>query len=65
MNFLKKRKPLLITISVLLCIIALLTAVGPHLVLLSARQPEVADSYAYSEYFFDTYDQVRENLKTG
>ena len=64
MNFLKKRKPLLVTISVLLCIVALLTAVGPHLVLLSARQPEVADSYAYSEYFFDTYEQVRENLQS-
>ena len=64
MNCLKKRKRLLVTISVLLCVAALLTAIGPHLVLLSARQPAVADSYAYSEYFFDTYEQVRENLQS-
>ena len=64
MKFPKKRKSLLVTLSVLLCAIALLTVIGPHLVLLSARQSEVADSYAYSEYFFNTYEQVRENLQS-
>ena len=59
----KKAKRLLVTLSVLLCVVVLLTAVGPDLVLLSARQPAVADSYAYSEYFYDTYEQVRENLQ--
>ena len=63
MNFLKKRKALWVTLSVLVCVAVLLTAVGPYLVLLSARQPAVADSYAYSDYFFDTYEQVRENLQ--
>ena len=63
MHFLKKRKPLWVTLSILLCLVLLLTIFGPHLVLLSARQPAVADSYAYSDYFFNTYDQVRENLQ--
>ena len=63
MNFIKKRKGLFITLAVILCVVILLTFVGPYLVLLSARQPKVADSYAYSEYFFDTYEQVRENLQ--
>ena len=63
MNILKKRKRLFVTLSILLCVVILLTAVGPQLVLLSARQPEVADSYAYSDYFLNTYEQVRENLQ--
>ena len=63
MNFLKKRKSLVVALSILLCVVILLTVVGPYLVLLAARQPKVADSYAYSEYFYDTYDQVRENLQ--
>ena len=63
MKFLKKAKPWLVTLAVLLCVVILLTVVGPHLVLMAARQPAVADSYAYSEYFVDTYEQVRANLK--
>ena len=63
MKFLKKAKAWLVTLAVLLCVVILLTVVGPHLVLMAARQPDVADSYAYSEYFVDTYEQVRANLK--
>ena len=33
------------------------------MVLASSRQPEVEDNYAYSEYFYNTYEQVRENIK--
>ena len=51
------------TLSVILCAVVLLTAVGPYVVLISARQPEVEDSYSYSEYFYTTYEHVRENLK--
>ena len=63
MNVLKKRKRLLVALAVLLSVAILLTVVGPHLVLASARQPEVAESYAYSEYFHDTYEQVRASLQ--
>lgn len=63
MKLTKGKKRLLVTLSILLAAAVLLTAVGPYLVLLSARQPAVADSYAYSDYFFDTYEQVRANLQ--
>lgn len=63
MNFFKKRKPLLVTLAVLSCVVVLLTAFGPYLVLSFARQPKVEENYAYSDYFFDTYEEVRENLK--
>ena len=63
MKKLKRKKGLVVTISILLCVIILLTVVGPHLVLASSRQPEVEESYAYSEYFYNTYEQVRENIK--
>ncbi len=60
----KKAKKVLISIaSVILGVIVLLTAVGPQLVLMGARQPEVAEKYSYSESFFYEYDDVRENLK--
>ena len=60
----KKAKKILISIAcVILGVIVLLTALGPQLVLIGARQPEVAEKYSYSESFFYEYDDVRENLK--
>ena len=60
----KKAKKVLITIAcVILVAILLLTTVGPQLVLMGARQPEVAEKYSYSESFFYNYDDVRENLQ--
>ena len=49
---------------IILCaILLLLTFVGPYAVLAIARQPEVAESYAYSESFYNTYAEVRRHLK--
>ena len=59
----KKKKVLVIVLSVILSLVILLTAVGPQLILLAARQPEVAANYAYSEYFFNSYDDIRAHLK--
>lgn len=59
----KCKKKLIITLSVIVAIVVLLTTVGPHLVLFSARQPEVAEKYAYSEYFYNSYDEIRAHLK--
>lgn len=61
-NTKKSKKPVIVVLSVILVIILLLTAVGPQLVLMGAKQPEVAESYSYSEYFFNTYEEVRSNL---
>jgi hypothetical protein len=63
MKSLKRKKGLVVALSILLCVVILLTTVGPYLVLASSRQPEVEDGYAYSEYFYNTYEQVRENIK--
>ena len=62
MKFFKQKK-FIIPVAVVLIAVILLTIVGPHFVLMAAKQPEVEDSYSYSEYFCDTYDEVRENIK--
>ena len=60
----KKAKKVLISIfSVLLVIVVLVTAIGPHIVLKAARQPEVAEEYAYSEVFYNSYEDIRSHLK--
>ena len=56
-------KKLVTVICVVLAIVVVLTAAGPQLVLMGARQPEVEADYNYSEYFLDTYSDVRANLK--
>ena len=63
MKLTKGKKRLLITLSILLAVAVLLTVVGPYAVLAAARQPAVADSYAYSDAFHNTYDAVRTALQ--
>ena len=48
---------------ILAAVVALSLFVGPRLLLAAARQPEVAQSYAYSESFCTTYDQTRQRLQ--
>ena len=38
------------------------TLVGPQLILKADRQEEVAESYAYSDVFYDEYEDVRDHL---
>ena len=59
----KKLKGLIISISLIIVIAIVLTVAGPYMVLSAARQPEVAENYAYSEYFFNSYDEIRSHLK--
>lgn len=59
----KKKKVFIAILSVMLAVVILLTAVGPYLVLIGARQPEVAAKYAYSEYFYNSYEEIRLHLK--
>ena len=59
----KTKKRLIRLLSAVLVIIALLTIAGPHLVLSGARQPKVEDEYAYSEYFYNSYDEIRKHLE--
>ena len=46
----------------LIAIILLLTLVGPYAVLAIAKQETPENNFKYSDSFFTTYDEVRENL---
>lgn len=59
----KKKIRRLKILAVLLVLVLLATLIGPGMVLKGARQPEVEESYSYSESFYTTYDQIRDNLK--
>ena len=59
----KAIKRLVLAVSIISIVCIFLTVIGPNLVLMSARQPEVEASYSYSESFYNTYDEIRENLK--
>ena len=57
----KRRFPVFLCVVIVLILLA--TLVGPMVLLHYARQPEVAESYAYSEAFENTYEAVRAQLK--
>jgi hypothetical protein len=55
---------LTVVLSVILVLAILLSVAGPGIVLAIARQPEPAESYAYSESFYNVYDDVRDHLSS-
>ena len=56
-------KEKLIKISgIIVAILLILTLVMPSIILFLDKQEPVADSYSYSEVFFDEYDDVRAHL---
>ena len=57
------KKKLLWIVGILAALVLLATVIGPHLILNAVRQPEVAESYAYSESFYTTYDEIRLHLQ--
>ena len=57
-----KKKRLLWTVGILLALVLLATAVGPSMVLAAVRQPESAESYAYSDCFYDNYEDIRAHI---
>jgi hypothetical protein len=57
------KKKLLWIFSILAIWALLATVFGPSIILYCVRQPQVADSYAYSESFLNTYDEVRTHLQ--
>ena len=56
------KKKLLKIGSIILVIILLASWIMPHIILMLDKQEEVADEYAYSEVFYDEYDDVRAHL---
>ena len=59
----KKLKKILIPLLCTVLVVVIISIAGPYLVLSGARQPEVEDGYAYSEYFYNSYDEIRAHLK--
>lgn len=56
------KKKLMIAAVVVAAILVLATFIAPYIILRKDRQEEKADTYAYSEVFFDEYDEVRNHL---
>ncbi|MBR4858606.1 MAG: DUF2817 domain-containing protein [Clostridia bacterium] len=59
----KCKKRFVAVLSVIAAVIIFLSIAGPQLVLMAARQPESETGFAYSEYFLNSYDDIRLNLK--
>ena len=57
------KKKLLTTLCILLALVLLATAVGPHIVLAAVRQPVPAETYAYSDSFYTSYEDIRAHLQ--
>ena len=57
-----KKKRLLWTVAILLALVILASAVGPTIILAAVRQPESAESYAYSDCFYDNYEDIRAHI---
>ena len=57
------KKKLLTFLVILFILVMTATAIGPRLILAAVRQPEPAETYAYKDAFFDSYDDVRAYLQ--
>ena len=57
------KKKLLWVVGILLALVLIATLVGPGILLSAVRQPEVAENYAYSESFYNSYEEIRDHLK--
>ena len=57
------KKKLLWIISILIALVLLATLMGPGIILNAVRQPEPAASYAYSDSFYNSYEDIRAHLQ--
>ena len=57
------KKKLLWIISILIALVLLATLMGPGIILTAVRQPEPAASYAYSDSFYNSYEDIRAHLQ--
>ena len=57
------KKKLLWLLIILAALALLATLAGPGLILNAVRQPEPDDHYAYSESFFNSYEDIRTHLQ--
>lgn len=57
------KKTCLWIIGILAAIVLIATLIGPGIILHAVRQPESAESYAYSDSFYESYDEIRTHLQ--
>jgi len=57
------KKKFLWIIGILVALALIATLVGPGMILSIVRQPESAESYAYSDSFYNSYEEIRAHLK--
>ena len=57
------KKKLLWVAAILCAVVLLATLIGPHIILAAVRQPEPAETYAYHESFYNSYEEVRAHLQ--
>jgi len=56
-------KKLICIVAILLAVVLLATLIGPGMILQIVRQPAVEDSYAYSDSFYNSYEEIRTHLQ--
>ena len=57
------KKKFLWCACILGAIVLVATLIGPSIILHAVRQPEVAESYAYSDSFYTNYEEIRVHLQ--
>ena len=57
------KKKLLYILGISAVLVLLATLIGPGIILNAVRQPETAESYAYSDSFHESYDEIRTHLQ--
>ena len=57
------KKKLFWIVGILAALALMATLIGPGIILNAVRQPEPAESYAYSDSFYNSYEDIRVHLQ--
>ena len=57
------KKALLWILGVLMVLALAATIIGPGIILNAVRQPEPEENYAYSDSFYESYEEIRTHLQ--
>lgn len=57
------KKKLLTILGILTALLLAATVIGPGIILSAVRQPEPAENYAYSDSFYESYEEIRTHLQ--
>lgn len=57
------KKKLLTILCILTVLLLAATVIGPGIILSAVRQPEPAENYAYSDSFYESYEEIRTHLQ--